>query len=357
MVLQSKTTTNPEIFRFVSFSTKTMLLLALSLLIASYGTDALRAVFSLEGLQGRISERANERVGSGLLALVRQGGLYILIIFAIKCSFKSKSNLLNFAFISGYSIFALLISGSKYQGLLLPFIFFVIWYYRNRSENRNILNMRRLIFGSTIGLFLVGLMGYMRGAGAWEGEAKHPFLIQVFYQLSNAFDAPDNLIVLLDRTETWIFGDLGPRLLADYLIMPFIPRFLWADKPLVSGNQLVMQEYFPERFGGHLGEAISPSLPGEMMLTGGLFYMAIWLTILGFLCGRLYFLSQTRGKFYLIAHMWVLLNIFNFQRSGTGTLGSLIRFSLVALAIYCVLKAIHFAVATNPSLYHARNRH
>ena len=348
MVFQPRVATNQNIFRAISFSLPITLLLVLLTLIISHGVSAFLAIFSLEELQGRISERAYERVGSGLVALLRYVSLYLLIIFSIKYLRENRSPLFGLIVVTGYSAVALLISGSKYEGLLLPVIFFIVWYYQNRSVNRKVLSINRMVFVAIAAIFMIALFGYIRGVNAWEDEYNHPFFLQVFFQLVNAFDAPDNLIVLLDRSETWVWGELGFRLLADYLLLPFIPRFIWLEKPLIQGNQLIMQEYFPERFEGYLGEVISPSFPGEMIITGGLIYMMVWLIILGFLCGRLYTLAQTKGGFYFIAYIWVLLNIFNFLRSGTGVVGSLIMFTVIGLIIYHLLKVLH--ITTKKSL-------
>ena len=346
MTFQSRVATGQHIFRIVSFPFPVTLALVLLMLIVSHGINAFLAIFSLEALQGRIAERANERVGSGLVALLGYASLCLLIIFSIKYLRDNRSPLFGFIVVIGYSAFALVISGSKYEGLLLPVIFFIVWYYQNRSINRRVLSINRMFFIGMAGVFFIALFGYIRGMNKFGVD--HPVFLQAFYQLIYAFDAPDNLIIMLDRAETWIFGELNFRPLFDYLILPFIPRFVWAEKPLIQGNQLIMQEYFPERFGGHLGEVISPSLPGEMILAGGLIYMMVWLFILGFLCGRLYTLAQTKGGFYFIAYIWVLLNMFNFLRSGTGAVGSLIMFTVIGLITYYSLKVLHIATLKYP---------
>ncbi len=333
LMLSRKVSTSREAFRIAGFSPFIAILVAILVLIASHGVDAFRAIFSLEGLQGRIGERADERVGAGLISLLRLVGIYLLVVFSLKRLVGKRKIVSTLSLVVLYSALALLISGSKFEALLLPFVFIATWYYVNRSLGINVLNTQRLLLGVIAALFLIGLTGYIRGAGAW-GEYDHPFLWQTLYQLAWAFDAPDNFIVILSRASTWIDGEIGFRLWADYLLFPFVPRFLWPGKPLVQGNQLIMQEYFPERFGGHLGEAISPSFPGEMILTGGILYMAVWLLILGFGVAALYRKAQAGGGFYYVAYMWVLLNIFNFLRSGTGTVGSFVLFVLVSVFTY-----------------------
>ena len=328
------------IFRFTSLPPYYCFLISIFLIILSYGTNAFISIFTLEGLQGRISERANERLGSGFFALLRNISLFFLIIYALKCSAKKRISFLTKTFILIYSFFILLLSGSKYQALLLPAIFFTFWYYKNRSKGRNILTFYRFLLVAIISLFSIGFAGYIRGAGNWGGP-KHSFIAQVFHQARYAFDAPDNLIILLDRTKEWITGEVGFSLVSDYFILPFIPRFFWADKPLIRGNQFVMQKYFPERFGGHLGEAISPSFPGELIITGGFFYMIIFTLMFGFIVAKCYINSQRIGGIYMVVYIWILLNIFNIMRSASGTLGSLLMFLMTILPIYFFLCIIY----------------
>ena len=350
LMLQSKIKTSRDKFEIISFSPFVMILLVFLLQIISEGFSAFFAIFSLESLQSRIGERANERVGSGLVSLLGYSGFFLTILLSIKLGAQKKYKILVVPVLIVYSIFTLLISGSKYEALLFPCCFFIVYFYIQRSEGIDILNFKKLLLGSLGGLFLIGFFGYIRGVGAWEGESNHPFLLQSLIQLTNSFDAPDNLIVLLDRADTWVVGGIGFRLIFDYLFLPFIPRFIWSGKPLVQGNQVIMEEFFPERFGGHLGEAISPSFPGEMLLTGGLVYMCVWLLILGALYGRLYFLAQTKGGLYFIVYVWSLLNIFNFMRSGTGCIGSLMLFFLVSVATYLCLEFLH-KVSQTPFSY------
>lgn len=320
-------------------------ILAIIFLIASHGIHAFNAVFSIEALQARIGERGYERVGSGFYALIRQANSFLLIVFALQFVKQGKEkSVVYIVLVCLYSWLALMISGSKYEALFLVVVIIVLYYYWKRALGMEVLNYRKLIVGTIGFLVFVGFAGYIRGFGSWQVEGTHPFFTQIIYQTTNAFDAPDNLIVLLDRTESWVTGELGPILARDYLILPFIPRAIWETKPLIQGNQLVMQSYFPERFSGYTGETISPSFPGEMILTGGIFYMIIWLFILGILFSWIYRRAQTRGGLYLVAYIWCILNIFNFLRSGTGVVGYFIVFMTVAIALQTIIDVIYFAI-------------
>lgn len=343
LILQSRIKIPQEGHRIRGFSAHTSLSIAVILLIIAHGPDAFFSIFSQEGLQNRIIERPYERVGSGLVKIFGSLSLFFLMIFATKYITNGGSIVKAIPVITVYSLFALLISGSKYHSLVLPLIFAMVFHYYQLGQGREAFKFKHIFIGSILMLITVGLLGYVRGAGAWSDELRHPFLLQSFYQLSNAFDAPDNLIVLLDRADDWFVGEIGLRLWGDYMLFPFIPRFIWEGKPLVQGNQLIMQHFFPERFNGHLGEAISPSFPGEMILTGGMIYFVLWTLLLGILVGKLYKLALVRGGLYFISYIWVNLNMFNFMRSGTGMIGSLVFFLIISCFAYFILRVIFVA--------------
>lgn len=340
LVLQNSIKISQRALIIKGFSAHTSLIVAIILLIITHGTDAFFSIFSQEGLQSRISERQNERIGSGLIALCGQLGLFFLMTYSIKHINAEGSLFKVIPVLTSYSLFALLISGSKYQALLPILTFAMVFYYYQLVQGRLAFKFKHMFMGSILMLLFVGLFGFIRGAGSWGDEDSHSFFLQAFYQLINAFDAPDNLIVILDRADDWFVGEIGLRLWGDYILLPFIPRFLWSEKPLVQGNQLVMQYYFPERFSGHLGEAISPSFPGEMILTGGLIYFLVWTVVLGIMVAKLYKYALTRGGLYFFTYIWVTLNMFNFMRSGTGTLGSLILFVIVALSAHFIIRLL-----------------
>jgi len=345
LLAQEPVLTTPRAFRLNAFSIYLLLTFAFLLLIASHGINSVSAIFSREALISRITERGNERIGSGLTALLSEVGSFFLIVFAIKLAGqRALTRIFLWVFVIIYAWLALFITGSKYETLFLPTIVFICFYYERRMQGVEILSFKRITAGFSVLLMLIGLTGYLRGHGGWTGADYHPFMLQSFYQLINAFDAPDNLIVLLNRMGSWFTGDMGLALPRDYLVFQFIPRVVWAGKPIIQGNQLVMQNYFPERFSGAAGEVISPSFPGEMMLTGGVIYMIIYSLVLGVGVRWIYQRSQNRGGLYFVAYLWILVNIFNFLRSGTGAVGSFFLFMVVAIAIQSIVNLISIVI-------------
>jgi oligosaccharide repeat unit polymerase len=334
MMLQKAVITDRNIFSIKSFNAYTLIIMALLLLILINGYDAITSIFSKELLQNRIIERGNERLGSGIYRIFGQLIPFFLILFTMVFFRKNKSfNLFSVITIVMFGSLSLLLVGSKYQALFLPVVMLISFYYFKRSMGCNILNSTKLIMIAVIFIVFLAIIGYVRGFGMFGGTS-HPFILQSFYQLANSFDAADNLIVLLDRSNTLVEGEMGFSLIVHALVLPFIPRLLWSDKPLIQGNQFIMEKYFPEVFISHTGEAISPSFIGELLLTGGVLYMVIFLLICGYLTSKLYYKSQRYGGIWYVIYVWCLLNTFNFLRSGTGVIGSLLIFTIIILVAY-----------------------
>jgi len=96
-----------------------------------------------------------------------------------------------------------------------------------------------------------------------------------------------------------------------------------------------MQYIFPERFGGHMGEAISSSLHGQLLLDGGFFYMIFMIFIMGLLYRYLYYLFIRKNNFFLhIIYIWFTINIFGLLRSGFGIFSGFINFSFGMVIVY-----------------------
>jgi len=309
---------------------------------ASFGHDAISALlyFSLDAQQSRIEERAFEREGSGLLAFMRDIGLALLIIAMYRYSidwrsfhWKKKGRvflgilLLSFIFLS--------LSGSKQLALTPIVTFFLCLHIQRVRAGIGTIKYRHLPQYVLLGLILIGSLGYIRGFGSIVDEYEIGVLGQIFIQLSNAFDGPDNLAFILSRVHDFWIGDLSFQPTIQYLFGWF-PRILWPDKPLVMGNLLIMQEYLWERFSGATGEVISPSMPGEMIVSAGFFFMLIWSFFLGCIFLIAYRLAHQRNVSLVTVciYIWLWLNVFNVLRSGTGIIGSLLVFIAASCCAY-----------------------
>src|SRR5262249_8007483 len=116
----------------------------------------------------------------------------------------------------------------------------------------------------------IGALGYLRGFGEFQRvEPQTSVMMQSLIQLHHSFDAMDNVVFILYRAHNIMWGDLFFAPTLQYVFIGLIPRFFWPSKPLIFGNQFIMREYIPERFFGVEGEVISPSMAGEMIVSGG----------------------------------------------------------------------------------------
>jgi len=194
-------------------------------------------------------------------------------------------------------------------------------------------------------------VGYVRGFGEEDEVYPQGKAIHAFTQLTNSFDAPDNLAVILLRMNDIWFGDLEFKPTIDYIFIKPIPRFLWPNKPLVLGNMYIMSEYLPERFTDYTGEVVSPSMAGEMIVSGGVLFMAIWSFFLGLLFAVFYQRAHRKesSPLSIVLYIWLILNVFNVLRSGTGIISPFIVFASVAgIVIFCsrILKGMGTAAGT-----------
>ena len=187
-----------------------------------------------------------------------------------------------------------------------------------------------LVFGTVCaGLTLVGVTGFIRSWGKIEvGSAIHISIMQAVY----AFGEVDNFAFILSRMTSLWFGDLYFQPIIQVFFISKIPRLIWSDKPLILGNLFIMERYLPERFTSHLGEVINPSMPGQLILSGGLFFMVCFSALIGLIYAYFYrnTYSRTSESIYILGHAFLVLNIFNLLRSGTGPLGQLIVFLVIS---------------------------
>ncbi|WP_404385075.1 hypothetical protein [Caenispirillum salinarum] len=236
------------------------------------------------------------------------------------------------ALVAFYAAAVLFSTGSKYAALFPIATAVLLWNVARVGQGKGFSLWRTMGIGVT-GLVLVGIFGLLRGLGNIEEAAETGHLYQIAVQFFNAFDAMDNLVFIIMRIDNFWFGDLNFRPTLDYLVTGFIPRQIWPDKPLEMGNIYIMKQYLWERYNGPFGEVVSPSMPGEMLLSGGIFFLVSWSAICGGVFGALYRWAHGPNAdiWAVIIYAYAALNIFNYMRSGTGALGVIFLFAAVTL--------------------------
>lgn len=310
--------------------------IAVFLILASYGTDAIYSIGYNELMQDRIESRVYERMGSGLYALLRDASFVTISLFFIVNTssndlFIRRLALSTYAIL--FSLLSFMLSGSKYQGILPLAALALITNINLMPVSKGLKSFRSVILLGILSGFVLMLAGYLRGFGAIEDLYGVGKFTLAFQQLSNSFDMPDNLAIILSRTDSIWYGDHFLYITFQYL-SGWFPRFLWEDKPEIMGNLYIMQYYMEERFNGGVGEVISPSMPGEMIVSGGIFFMIFWSFFIGCIMRLVHYKAIVRRTpVSTIVYVWCCLNAFNLLRSGTGILGSLFIFTAVALIV------------------------
>jgi hypothetical protein len=319
------------------------LAVALVLMIASYGLFSIRNIFSFDVLAEISEQRGETRTYSAMVALMRDAGTFCLIThFAVVMRrwAATRAGLRVMLMLAwGFVAYALLaVSASKYMGLLpCATGLLVANALRIQSTGRGFALSRTLAWSALVVVGISGA-GYLRGFGAIQSTES--LALTSVIQMSHAFDAPDNLSFILSRIENPWTGDLAFAPTLQYLVISPIPRVAWPEKPLVLGNQYIMQRYLSERFTDEAGEAISPSMAGEMLLSGGIWFVIPWSFLLGVGCATVYRWAHRRRRspIALAAYVWMSLNIFNLLRSGTGVVAPLMTFIGVSVVVVVVAR-------------------
>ena len=311
------------------------LIVFLALTLASYGTGSL---FLLRGDQGLWRQTEGlSRPGSAVGAILRDCAVAALMLYSQSLAYRwtrvrwrGRLALLVAAAALSYGLLAL--SYSKYVAALPIAIFLLSLNVERLRQSGRGMRLKAVLLMGPIALVAVGWLGYLRGFGVFSTEPQTSAMQQTLIQLLHTFDAIDNLAFILFRVHDFWGGDLFFAPTMQYIFIGLIPRFFWPSKPLIFGNQYIMERYLPERFYGFGGEVISPSMAGEMILSGGFFFMLIWSFLLGCLFAIVYRWAHQPNAPRLVTmiYVWLVLNTFNLLRSGTGLIGALITFIFAA---------------------------
>lgn len=309
-------------------------------IILTYGITPFVNIFNPEALNdinhARGALRAG-RSGNAIFSIIGKVSLTIYIVALVKdLSSSSHFNKLIILLCWVVGCYVLLaVSGSKQIALLPVFVFILVFAISKTKQLEGISLKRTLTIGAGF-IFTVALTGFLRGFGQLQGDGTVVF--KSFIQLINAFDAPDNLSFIMSRIDDFYLGDLNFVPTVQYVFVSWIPRFIWDTKPLIYGNMYIMELYFPERFNGFDKEVISPSMAGEMLVSGGVFFMAIASYLLGLLHAVMYHKAIFSDRLiWLVLYAWLAQNIFNVLRSGTGISGPFILYSIVTLAFIVLI--------------------
>lgn len=317
-------------------------------LVMTYGIDSFTRIFSFEKLTELRDIRNASRAGNSLSGLCSHGILICLAMYfksiADRIDSMGWKNKIKLIILWCPIIYVLIaISGSKLLALTPPAIFFVMYNMNKKIKNGKGITFNRVFLLIVLGLVGVAITGTIRQFGQYGQNFD---VLRSFWQIIYAFDSVDNLAYILSRAHSIWSGDLNFQPTIQYIFQSPIPRFIWPDKPLVLGNMYIMQNYLPEKFTDAFGEVISPSMPGEMILSGGIPFMVIWAFILGLLFAFVYNRSHRNinGVYWKLAYMFLVLNLFSMLRSGTGIVYPFILYCLIMIFIFIIRSFIKGAV-------------
>jgi len=280
-----------------------------------------------------------ERQNSSFKAIFSNVSTALITVFCYNLANTAKKlfSMINVMKVLAIGFFMLLVTSSKMTAIypIAAYVISVSMIYVNRGGK---INYFKIILSFLLFLVLTAFAGFIR---AITSETDFSVAHMALIQLLNAFDMPDNFAFILSRINDFWLGDRNLSLTWEYLFVAFIPRFLWPDKPDVFGNMSVMRDYFFERYGGFSGEVLSPSMPGEMMVSGGMIFLIMWSLIVG----SLYYIIvnkayYSKNKVWIILYIWSLINLVNLLRSGSGVLGSMFFFYICLLGTICLFKYI-----------------
>lgn len=315
--------------------------------VLSYGVNYFFVVIQADDMSVVREMRDSARIGSGLSAIARDISVVCLMMYLRAVvgrweEFRLGVRLVFFAGGGGISYLLLAVSGSKYMAML-PFVLFVLLLNleRIRSTGKGFSVQEAFVLGIA-SVIVLACIAYLRGFGEITSVYDWPIWIEAINQVANALDAPDNLAFILSRIRNFWAGDLALVPTFQYIFIAPIPRFIWPGKPEIYGNQYIMERYLWERFTGVTGEVVSPSMAGEMMVSGGVLFVVIWSFVLGAIFARSYACVRRRnaGCLAVLTYLWLTVNTFNVLRSGTGIIAPFLIFITVSWGVLLFAKAI-----------------
>lgn len=340
---------NLNLSKNLNFAQKkaTIVILFIAMLIflcLANGPDSFKTMFSLDLMKQRQKALSSMRIGSGfssLLSLMGKICQYIILyiyIFDWK-RIKIRWKIFFFLFLIFIMWYGFAMTFSK-QTTLFPVLLIILFYNVSSfsDSTKKKVKLQSIIALGALGLIMIAFIGFLR---AFRSVSNLQALFnEMFRQFSFAFDAPDNLTAILARMDNIWLGDLHFMPIFLNSLIVFIPRAFWPGKPLLQGQTYIMSYYLQERYSGPLGEVISSSIPGELIVSGGIICMILISILMGcfysFLYEKAYRNKNSIVSQIIYADSVIALN--SFCRSGTATISSLLFFTICLIVFVSFYK-------------------
>ncbi|MEP7305881.1 MAG: hypothetical protein ABJA98_10210 [Acidobacteriota bacterium] len=229
-------------------------------------------------------------------------GLCILLVAAIRSGRWSR-------FVSAVVMFALLsvvgslASGFSFVRLKTVFPLLVIWLALSGLTLPNILRLCFVIPAVAAGMFSAGAAWFetrqMIRDGLLAGlplmEQANTFFAEYLKHLSvpTAESVMQSIMTRVDMTnilaaQVRYQPAVEPYARGDTLwsvLYTFVPRLLWADKPVTAGGSAFVARFTGLRWGGET--SVGLPYPFELYANGGPVLVVVGLGVIGYVCGRM----------------------------------------------------------------------
>ncbi|MEN3036861.1 MAG: O-antigen polymerase [Candidatus Methanosuratincola petrocarbonis] len=227
-------------------------------------------------------------------------GLFILILYWINSSYKNylvKYIILVFFILD---VFYRIFSGSRFQ-LINLLISICIIYYMSSKRGYNV-SLKYLNFLLILGVAFViayPVLSILRGGVSNLDAALsrvYEFWINpltIFQIIGARQHGLDSLALIMDKVPKEEPFTLGSELLL--IVVAWIPRQIWPDKPITSIGKIFYERFFPPIF--HEGTSAAPTLPGEFYWAFGIFGVILGMLFIGILWRFLHeYLVKPKGN-------------------------------------------------------------
>lgn len=313
----------------------------------SYGSGSISRMFSLSAMMDYRAYRWTNSLGGGirgLFAVIMTISLCAFIYLGMcatwKKSFGKKCVFLLMVILLTYYGYAQTLA--KTDLLMSPIALIVSYQMCSKRDDGKGIPFQLIGVVSVAGLFSVAVMELVDVMAVHEvRESRWIALLNSFFNPS--FDAPDNLTAIIDRMDNIWLGQLMYVPFFYNLFLSRIPRAIWAGKSPLDGKVMIVKNLLPEFFVSNREyTSASPSIVGDALASGGLFFAVILSVLYGVIFYNIY--RNARDSDNLISnlmYLFLIINLNNFCRGGSDLLGNLLYYYVLICAICVIYKAFN----------------
>lgn len=309
---------------------------------AAYGTGTVSRMFSLASMMDYRAYRLGTGRGGGmggLFGTIMTISMYSLSYLGIIVTYK-KPLKMKIIFLIGMVIltwYAYAQTLAKTTLLMTPIVLLVSFHMCSKRNGSKGISLKVIGIIGTMGLLAVAVMELTDVLAEREiTGSKRMALLNSFFNPS--FDVPDNLTAILERIDNIWLGELSFRPFLYNLFLSKIPRALWPGKSVINGKIMIVKSLLPEFYVSNTNyNSASPSIVGDALASGGIFFVIVISVVYGILFYNLYRAARnTDNLISNLLYLFLISNFNNFCRGGSDILGNLIYYYILICAI-CII--------------------